>query len=145
MPEKKPQTFANHGRLDPLFHFIVLPVFGFTLIGGLIHFIWRPSSHTGAIFVIAVGAAIAVTKIRMYALKVQDRVIRLEERIRLTTLCPEPLRSRIGELTERQLVALRFASDAEAPALTGRVLAENLSAKDIKKAIQIWRPDYSRV
>jgi hypothetical protein len=145
MSEKKPQTFANHGRLDPLFHFIVLPIFGFTLVGGLIHFILRPSFHSGSFFLISVAAAIAATKIRTYALKVQDRVIRLEERLRLTALCPEPLRSRIGELTERQLVALRFASDAEAPALAGRALAENLSGKDIKKAIQVWRPDYWRV
>jgi hypothetical protein len=145
MSEKKPQTFANHGRLDPLFHFIVLPIFGFTLVGALIHFIRRPSFHSGSFFLISVAAAIAVTKIRTYALKVQDRVIRLEERLRLTALCPEPLRSRIGELTERQLVALRFVSDAEAPALVGRALAENLSGKDIKKAIQVWRPDYWRV
>lgn len=145
MSEKKPQTFANHDRLDPLFHFIVLPVFGFTLIGGLIHFVWHPSFHSGSFFLIAVAAAIAVVKIRTYALKVQDRVIRLEERLRLTALCPEPLRSRIGELTEGQLVALRFASDGEVAALAGRALSEKLSAKEIKKAIQTWRPDYWRV
>jgi hypothetical protein len=145
MSEKTPQTFANHARLDPLFHFLVLPIFGFMLIGGLIHFIWHPGFHSGAIFLLAVGAAIAVTKIRTYALKVQDRAIRMEEQIRLTALCPEPLRSRVGELTERQLIALRFASDGEAPALAGRALAEGLSAKDIKKAIQVWRPDYWRV
>jgi hypothetical protein len=80
-------------------------------------------------------------KIRLYTLKVQDRVIRLEERQRLTTLLPEPLRSRIPELSE----ALRFASDAELSTLVGRALSEKLSRADIKKAIQTWRPDYWRV
>ena len=145
MAEKKPQTLANHGRLDPLFHFFVLPVFAFTAIGGLIHLILRPSYHSASFFVIAVAAAIAVLKIRSYTLKVQDRVIRLEERLRLTGLCSEPLRSRIPELTEDQLVALRFASDAEAPALVQRALTEKLSRADIKKAITTWRADYWRV
>jgi len=145
MAEKKPQTLANHTRLDPLFHFIALPVFALAMIGGVVHFLWRPSYHTGAFFVISVAALIALLKTRLYSLKVQDRVIRLEERLRLTALCPEPLRSRIPELTEGQLVALRFASDAEAPKLAERALAEKLSQSDIKKAIQTWRPDYWRV
>lgn len=145
MAEKKPQTFANHARLDPLFHLIVLPVFLLTAIAAAIHFVWRPSTHSAAFFVISVAAAIAVIKIRLYALKVQDRVIRLEERLRLSLLLPEPLRSRIPELTEGQLIALRFASDAEVPKLAERALSEKLSTADIKKAIQVWRPDYYRV
>jgi hypothetical protein len=145
MAEKKPQTFANHTRFDPLFHFVALPVFALAVLGGTIHFLWRPSFHTGAFFVMSVAAVIAVLKIRLYDLKLQDRIIRLEERLRLSTLCPEPLRSRIPELSEGQLIALRFASDAEAPKLAERALAENLSRADIKKAIQNWRPDYWRV
>jgi hypothetical protein len=95
--------------------------------------------------VIALAALVAVFKIRLYALRVQDRVIRLEERIRLVSVLPEPLRSRIGELTGAQLVALRFASDAELPSLVERALQEKLSRADIKKAVVNWRPDYSRI
>jgi hypothetical protein len=145
MAEKMPQTFANHARVDPLYHFIVLPVFALAVIGGVIHFLWRPSFHTGAFFVISVAALIAVSRIRSYTLKVQDRVVRLEERLRLTALLPDPLRPRIPELTEEQLIALRFASDAELPKLAERALNEKLSRADIKKAIQNWRPDYWRV
>jgi hypothetical protein len=145
MAEKKPQTLASHGRLDPLFHFIVLPVFIVTAIGGTIHFLWHPSFHSGSFFVISVAAAIAVTKIRIYSLKVQDRVIRLEERLRLSLLLPENLRPRIPELSEGQLIALRFASDAEVPKLAERAITEKLSRADIKKAIQSWRPDYWRI
>jgi len=145
MAEKKPQNSANHAKFDPLFHFVVLPVFFLAAIGGTIHFIWHPSFHSASFFVISVAAVIAVVKIRIYALKVQDRVIRLEERLRLTALCPEPLRSRIMELNEGQLIALRFVSDAEVTALTERALNEKLSREDIKKAIQHWRPDYWRV
>jgi hypothetical protein len=145
MAEKKPQTFANHTRLDPLFHFFALPVFALSVVAAVIHFLWHPSLHEAAFFVVAVAALIAVLKIRLYAVKVQDRIIRLEERLRLGSLLPEKLRSRIPEFTEKQLVALRFASDAELPALAERALSEKLSPADIKKSIQTWRPDYWRV
>ena len=93
---------------------------------------------------VAAALAVAVTKSRLSTLRVQDRVIRLEERLRLTVLLPEPLRSRIPELTEGQLIALRFASDDELPKLVERALSEKLSREDIKKSIQTWRPDYWR-
>jgi hypothetical protein len=145
MAEKKPQSLANHAKLDPLFHFIVLPVFALAALGGTIHFLWHPSYHSASFFVISVAAVIAVLKIRIYSLKLQDRIIRLEERLRLTALCSEPLRSRIPELTEDQLIGLRFASDAEVPKLAEQAISEKLSRADIKKAIQSWRPDYWRV
>jgi hypothetical protein len=145
MAERKPQTFANHARFDPLYHFFALPVFAICVIAAVVHLVMHPSLQSGLLFVASVAAAIAVFKLRTYPLKVQDRVIRLEERLRLASLLPEPMRSRIPELTEEQVIALRFASDAEVPKLAERAISEKLSRADIKKAIQTWRPDYWRV
>jgi Family of unknown function (DUF6526) len=145
MAEKIPQNFSNHSRLDPPFHFFVLPVFALTVIITLVHLVMHPGLHSLWVVLFALAAATAVVRIRIYALKVQDRIIRLEERLRLAIVLEKPLRAHIGEFSESQLVALRFASDAELPALAGRALAEKLSNKDIKKAISQWRPDYWRV
>jgi Family of unknown function (DUF6526) len=145
MAEKTPQSFANHTRFDPPFHFFVLPVFAITVIIAIVHLVMHPSLHAAWLVVFSVAATTAVLKIRTYALKVQDRIIRLEERLRLAILVDKPLRARITELTESQLVGLRFASDAELPALAARALSENMSRADIKKAITQWRPDYWRV
>ena len=103
------------------------------------------SLHSAWRSVLIAAATVAVFKIRLYALRVQDRVIRLEERLRLASLLPQSSRSRIPEFTEGQLLALRFASDVEVAKLAERALAEKLSRADIKKAIQTWRPDYWRV
>jgi hypothetical protein len=152
MPEKETQTFSNHARFDPLFHFFLLPVFALAVVMSVVHLIahWTTGDfmfnfHSVLIVILALALLTAVFKIRLYSLKVQDRVIRLEERIRLTQLLSEPLRSRILELTEDQLCGLRFASDAEIPKLVERTLNEKLSRKQIKQAIQTWRPDYCRV
>jgi hypothetical protein len=150
--QQTPQTYANHTRFDPPFHFFLLPVFALGLILSLIHFFYhlresdiRDNIHSFLLIVLAVALITLVLKVRLYALKVQDRIIRLEERLRLTQLLSDPLRSRIPELTEGQLIGLRFASDAEVPKLVERALNEKLKRKDIKKAIQNWRPDYWRV
>ena len=145
MDPQAPQTFANHGRFDPLFHFVALPVFALTLIISVILLVKNPGWLTGWGVVLAVGALIAVFKIRLYALKVQDRMIRLEERLRLTGLLGLAAQPQIDKLSVDQLIALRFASDGEAPALVQRAVTENLSRADIKKAIKVWRPDYWRV
>ncbi|MGA8313798.1 MAG: DUF6526 family protein [Terriglobales bacterium] len=145
MAEKVPQNFSNHARFDPAFHFFILPVFAISLIITIVHLVRHPGLHSAWLVVFMLAATTAATKIRLYALKVQDRVIRLEERQRLALLLNEPLRARIGEFTESQLIGLRFASDAELPALAAKTLAENLSRTDIKKAVGQWRPDYWRV
>jgi cellulose synthase/poly-beta-1,6-N-acetylglucosamine synthase-like glycosyltransferase len=152
MPENKPQSFADHTRWDPVFHFFLLPVFGLALLMTLVHFFahfahsdFRDNFHAFLLILLATACLLLVFKVRLYSLKVQDRVIRLEERLRLTQLMSEPLRSRIPELTVSQLCGLRFASDAEVAKLAERALNEKLSRADIKKAIQTWRPDYWRV
>ncbi|HEV3512209.1 MAG TPA: DUF6526 family protein [Candidatus Sulfotelmatobacter sp.] len=152
MAEKTPQTFANHTRFDPAFHFFIGPIFMLGVIFAFIHFFahlshadFRDNLHAILLILLSLALLTWVFKTRLYALKVQDRVIRLEERLRLMQLLPEPLRSQIPELTEDQLIGLRFASDAELPKLAERALKEKLSRKDIKKAVQNWRADYWRV
>ena len=152
MSQEAPQTYANHTRFDPLFHFFLVPIFALGLVLALVHFFYhfresdfRDNFHSFLLIVLAFAMVTLVFKVRLYALKVQDRIIRLEERLRLAQILAEPLRSRIPELTEGQLVALRFASDAEVPKLVERALNEKLKRKEIKMAIQNWRPDNWRV
>ena len=152
MADDTPQSFEHHTRWDPAFHFFVLPVFVLGLLMAIVHLVahfstsdFRDNFHACLLILLASALLVAVFKIRLYSLKVQDRVIRLEERLRLAMLLPEPLRARIPELTVGQLVALRFASDAELPALAARALNEKLSRADIKKSIKTWRPDNWRV
>jgi hypothetical protein len=150
MAEKTPQTLKTHVRLDPPFHFFLLPVAAGNIVLEIYHLI---RAIIAGVFhfslawnvVLALAFAVVIFKFRLYALKAQDRVIRLEERLRLTTVCAEPMRSRIGELTEGQLIALRFASDEEVGALAGKALSDSMRSADIKKAIKNWRPDYFRV
>jgi len=145
MAERSPQTLANHVKIDPPFHYFVLPVFAITWIVSVIFLVRHPGFLHFWIVIFNSAIIVAVIRARQYALKVQDRVIRLEERLRLSALLPDSLRSQIAKLSEDQLIALRFASDEELPALVERTLATNLTRADIKKAIQLWRPDYWRV
>lgn len=145
MAEKVPQNFSNHTRFDPPFHFFVLPVFLLSVIVAIVNLVRHPSVLAAWLVVFMVAAMLAVAKARAYALKVQDRVIRLEERLRLAILVDKPLRARITELSESQLVGLRFASDAELPALAAKALSEKLSKAEIKQAVTQWRADYWRV
>jgi hypothetical protein len=145
MANTTPQSYANHGRLDPPFHFFLAPLGIAAIILSVIRIVRHPGIASTLGVVLAVGFFMIAFKARSYALKVQDRVIRLEERLRLAMLLPEAARPRIVELTESQLIGLRFASDAELPALAMRALNEALTNKQIKASIQSWRPDYFRV
>jgi len=143
--EKKPQSYENHGRFDPPFHFFVVPVTLITTIVLIVSAVRAPSLWSVWLVVVAFAGCVAVLKIRLNALRVQDRVIRLEERLRMMAVLPEAMRPRIAELTDDQFVGLRFASDAELPGLVKRALDEKLPRKEIKKAVTAWRPDHSRV
>ena len=140
------QNFANHARYVPAFHFFVLPVL-FLNIGWSIHR-WKTSlwSIDGAIWVLtSVAILVGFLFARLFALSVQDRVIRMEERQRCERLLPGDLQERIVEFEPGQLVALRFASDAELPALARKVLDEKLKdRKAIKQLVKSWRADYLR-
>jgi hypothetical protein len=144
MPDK-PQTFANHGRMHPPFHLFLAPVFIINIIVSVVWLVRAPGFLTVWNVVMALALIMLLVLVRTYPMKVQDRVIRLEERLRLQALLPEPTRARIPELSVDQLVGLRFASDTELPALVERTLRENLNRKQIKQAIVSWRADEWRV
>jgi hypothetical protein len=145
MAERTPQNLANHTRLDPPFHLFVLPALAISWIVSVFFAVRHHGFLHIWIVVFNTALIVAVTRSRQYALKVQDRVIRLEERLRLATLLPDSLRPQIAKLSEDQLIGLRFASDEELPALVERTLLGNLARADIKKSIKNWRPDYRRV
>jgi hypothetical protein len=139
------QAYANHRRYDPIYHGFVFGVLALNVLVAIWYVVRAPSFPSFWSVLVAVALVVLFFKARMYPLVVQDRVIRLEERLRLAQLLPDPLKSRIGELTPKQLTGLRFASDAEVPGLVGQALAENLSGEEIKKRIRTWRPDTLRV
>jgi hypothetical protein len=146
MAEKLPQTLANHVRFQPPFHFFVLPATATALILAIINVVRHYELLAAwALVLLAAAAAVAAPLIRINALKAQDRVIRLEERLRLAAMLNDSQRSRIADLREDQLIALRFASDGELPGLVAKTLQNNLSGKDIKKSIVQWRADIFRV
>jgi len=139
------QNLANHARFDPSFHGFLVAGALILLIASIVHVVIYPN-WWGAVGIFAVVWLIVLMfKVRLYAMKVQDRVIRLEERLRLQQLLAEPLRSRIGELNEGQLIALRFGSDGEVTELVQKTLAGNLDRKGIKQLVRTWRADTWRV
>ena len=146
MAEKLPQTYANHARFHPPFHYFLAPGALLLIVLTAMNVV-RHSSRLEAwiLLLMAVLFFAALFLVRLYPLKAQDRIIRLEERLRLQTVLPAPLARRIPELTEAQLIALRFASDSELPALVEKALAAKMPAKEIKKSIVTWRADTFRV
>lgn len=145
MAQEKVQNFENHNRLVPPYHMFVIPIF-------MINFIWRlVQLKDGITFasimnvLLAIAFVILVLYARLFTLTVQDRVIRLEMRLRLERLLPPELRARIPEFTVAQLISLRFAGDEELATLARQVLEEKLNdRKTIKKRIKNWQADFLR-
>src|SRR5271154_3385957 len=140
------QSFESHSKWGPPFHFFVLPVLFFNFGHWLFWWIKTGFTPIGLLPVLVAAAlVVGIGTARGMALKVQDRVIRLEERLRFERVLPADLHPRIGEFTIDQLVALRFASNAELPELARKVLEEKLNdRKEIKRMIKTWRPDFAR-
>ncbi len=140
------QTYATHRRWVPYFHFFTLPILGINVLVQA-YFLYRHFSPWGVWNLLVAGALAAlVVAIRSMATTAQDRIIRLEETLRLQRCLPADMRGRIGELTTGQLVGLRFCSDEELPELTRAVYGGELKGReDIKRRIKNWRPDTLRV
>ena len=141
----KPQTYESHAKIDTLHHLIITPLLLLSLLATI--FLWVGYGWRFGIIWLFLSLLLVLisSKSRIYSLSLQDRVISLEERLRLTALLPSSEHAAIGRLTPRQLIALRFAADEELPALAHRTLNEGLDPKQIKRAIQNWRPDHHRV
>ena len=142
----QPQNFATHRRFVPLFHFFALPV----LLVNLVYWVIQVFSSFSFVSVLAALVAIALFilafLVRLFSGAVQDRVIRLEERLRFERLLPDELKSRTNDFTVGQLIGLRFASDEELPELAKKVLDEKIEKRDdIKRLVKTWRPDFQRV
>jgi len=148
MTPPKQQTLKNHASFDPAYHAFGSIAILANLIIGIIFVVL--SLHAQLllsiwILVLSVALLILFIRLRTYPLKIQDRIIRLEERLRLDALLAESMRRRIPELTEDQLIGLRFASDDEIPELVQAALDQHLTRKQIKEKIQNWRPDHFRI
>jgi Family of unknown function (DUF6526) len=146
MAEKLPQTYANHTRFHPPFHYFLAPGAIVLIILTVVNVVRHSSQlDAWALLLMAILFFAALFLVRLYPLKAQDRIIRLEERLRLQRVLSGALVSRVPELTEAQLIALRFASDSELPALVEKALAAKIPAREIKKNIVAWRADTFRV
>ena len=139
------QSFQNHTRYVPGFHFVLLPLLLINLIWSIVRIARYPSAETGMALIVGVSLVLMAVFARQFAVTVQDRVIRLEMRLRMRELCPADLTARFGEFSPRQLIALRFASDAELPTLARKVLDDRLvDQKTIKSMVRTWEPDNLR-
>jgi len=147
MPE---QNYANHAKFVPLFHFVAVGILVINLIWSLFRlFVGIPGvPFFDRLLNVALAAALGLLAwyARTFPLRAQDRIIRLEERLRLERLLPADLKPRIDDLRAGQLIALRFASDEELPDLTRAVLAGEITKQDeIKKRVRNWRADHFRM
>jgi hypothetical protein len=143
--ERRPQTYANHRKIIPLYHlvaFFILLLNTYWAGKGLIE---APTMNTAVPLLLALALLVLFFAVRTFPIVVQDRLIRLEMRLRLAEVLPANLRPRIQELDTAQLVALRFASDGEMPELVRQVLDQRIVRGEvIKRMVKDWQPDYSR-
>ena len=139
------QSFATHRRLNPIYHFIAMPIFLANFGVAAVHLYREPSASSAWLLVVAFGMIAILGVGRLQSLMLQDRIIRLEERIRLQALAPD-LAGKLDQLGKREVAALRFASDEELPALARRVFAGEFASNGaIKRAVNKWRADHMRV
>jgi Family of unknown function (DUF6526) len=139
------QSYKSHIRWLPAFHFFAVPVLLLNTINELRHLYNDPSRSTAFAAIVAAAILTVAFLSRIQALTAQDRLIRLEMRLRLQPLLPTELMARFNELTPPQLVALRFASDGELADLVRTVLKDGTKQGAIKKLIKQWQPDLLRV
>ena len=141
-----PQTYANHTRWHPPFHFFVMPVMLINLIWSIVDFVKAPGRNSGWWIVVSLALVVLALVVRLNSLKVQDRLIRLEEKLRYQQRLSPTLLLQTSALAPAQTVALRFAGDDELEALVSAVVSGKLTTpKDIKQAIKNWRADTFRV
>ena len=141
---EKQQSAQSHARVDPIHVFLLLVSLTNVLVQLYATF-QRTSYAQLWVLILSIAFFLAIAKTRINALRVQDRVIRLEETLRMQRVLPAGMHDLIGRLRVGQFVALRFASDSELPALVQKTVTDNLKGKEIKAAIKDWRPDYFRV
>src|ERR1041385_7880362 len=140
------QSYASHRRFHPVFHFFVIPVLAINVLVAIYWLLKFPRWQTAWALVVSFALVALALLARFYSLRQQDRIIRLEETLRLQQLLPEDLRSRINELRMGQLIALRFSSDEELADATRSVLTgEVKSPDDIKRHVKQWRADHHRI
>jgi Family of unknown function (DUF6526) len=145
MPDQVPQNYANHRRFVPLYHFVVFGILAINQIWTIVRLVRTPSWETGFSVLLAFALLGLFTFARTFPLRVQDRLIRLEMRLRLQQILPPDLKTRILELTPSQLIGLRFASDAEMADLVRDVLTNGIRDREtIKKKVKDWQGDYLR-
>jgi uncharacterized protein DUF6526 len=142
---ERTQSYKNHARYVPIFHFFALPVLTLNAILAIRRLVVTPNRSTAYAFIVAAALMLFALAARQMVLSVQDRVIRLEMQLRLRGLLPAALCERIGELTPQQMVALRFASDGELADLVREVLDGKLATqKAIKMRVKNWQADWLR-
>jgi hypothetical protein len=141
----QPQSFKNHARLDPAYHVFLAAIFFANLIIAIVNAVRHFNFHSVWLVVLSVALIVLLLRVRQYPLKAQDRVIRLEERLRLQALAPQEWHAQIYRLSESQLIALRFAADDEVVELARQALEHNMNQKQIKERIKSWRADEFRV